>query len=354
MGLKMLHSADWHLDAPFLGLSQEQRQFLKNAQRKIPEKVTDLCRREGCDLMLLAGDLFDGEPSRETVQMLKKELERAGVPVLIAPGNHDYCAPGSPWVEESWPENVHIFTGKLESVPLPGLDCRIYGAGFQSMDCLGLLEGLHIQGTERYHIGVFHGDPIYKKSPYNPISVSQVKQSDLHYLALGHIHKAGAFRAGSTFCAWPGCPMGRGWDETGDKGVCIVTLRDQAQVKAVSLDLPRFLELEADVGSDALTALEAVLPAGGSRDFLRVTLTGCGEIDMQMLYRELAAYPHLELRDKTEPPVELWANSGEDTLEGVYFRMLRQSALEDPENEEIIRLAAEISRKILQGREVTL
>ena len=354
MGLKILHSADWHLDAPFLGFPREQREYLKDAQRKIPGKVADLCRREGCELMLLAGDLFDGEPSRETVELLKKELAHCGVTVFIAPGNHDYCAPGSPWVEESWPENVYIFTGRPESVPVPGLDCRIYGGAFQSMDCRGLLEGLQVQGKERYHIGVFHGDPIYKKSPYNPISVAQVKQSGLHYLALGHIHKAGAFRGGSTFCAWPGCPMGRGWDETGDKGVCIVTLTDQAQVKAVSLDLPRFLELEVDVGSDAQAALEAALPAGGSKDFFRVTLTGCGEIDAQALKRQLAGYPHLELRDKTEPPVDLWADTAEDTLEGVYFRLLRQSAREDPENAEIIQLAAEISRKILQGREVIL
>ena len=131
MGLKILHSADWHLDSPFLGFTGQQRDFLKAQQKKIPGKITELCLREDCDMMLLAGDLFDGEPSRETIEIVKKELARCGVPVLIAPGNHDFCESGSIWLAETWPENVFVFTGDLESVTIPGLQCRIYGAAFQ-------------------------------------------------------------------------------------------------------------------------------------------------------------------------------------------------------------------------------
>ena len=133
MGLKILHTADWHLDSPFRGFAPEQRELLRSAQEEIPGKITDLCLREDCDMMLLAGDIFDGTPSGEMVALVKRELERCGVPVLISPGNHDFCAPGSPWLEESWPENVFIFTGNLESVTIAGLDCRIYGAGYQRM-----------------------------------------------------------------------------------------------------------------------------------------------------------------------------------------------------------------------------
>ena len=88
MGLKILHSADWHLDSPFVGFTEQQRQFLKEAQLQIPGKIADLCRKEDCDMVLLAGDIFDGEARPETVVLLKRELKRCGVPVLIAPGNH--------------------------------------------------------------------------------------------------------------------------------------------------------------------------------------------------------------------------------------------------------------------------
>ena len=72
MGLKILHSADWHLDSPFTGFSPEQRALLKEEQGKLPGKIADLCRREDCDLVLLAGDIFDGQPSRETVEAVKR------------------------------------------------------------------------------------------------------------------------------------------------------------------------------------------------------------------------------------------------------------------------------------------
>ena len=137
MGLKILHSADWHLDSPFAGFSPEQRQFLREEQRALPGKIVDLCRRENCDLMLLAGDIFDGEASRETLEVLKEALERSCVPVMIAPGNHAFCAPGSPWLEETWPKNVYIFTGAMESICLPELSCRVYGAGYRSVDSNG-------------------------------------------------------------------------------------------------------------------------------------------------------------------------------------------------------------------------
>ena len=354
MGLKILHSADWHLDSPFAGFSEEQRRFLKEEQRKIPGKIADLCRREDCDLILLAGDIFDGEATRETLDILKEALASTGVPVMIAPGNHDFCAPGSPWLEERWPQNVFVFTGKPESVTIMGLDCRVYGAAFQSMDSPGLLEDFRAEGPETYCLGVFHGDPVQKDSPYNPITASQVRGSSLDYLALGHIHRAGAFRSGSTLCAWPGCPMGRGWDETGETGVCIVTLGEEPEIRAVSLDTLRFYDLEVEIGRDTLAAMEAVLPAAPSRNFYRVSLTGSGEVDLADLKAHFPGLPHLELRDKTQPPVDVWAVAEEDSLEGIYFGMLRKAMEQDPANADRIQRAAEISRKLLSGREVTL
>lgn len=354
MGLKILHSADWHLDSPFAGYTEAQRKLLKQEQRKIPGRIADLCRREECDMVLLAGDLFDGEASWETLAVLKKALGECGVPVLIAPGNHDYCAPGSPWLEESWPENVHIFTGGLESVTIQSLNCRVYGAGYQSMDCPGLLEGFRAEGEEKYRVAVLHGDPSLAKSPSCPITTAQVRDSGLHYLALGHIHKAGAFQAGRTLCAWPGCPMGRGWDETGEKGVCIVTLGAAPDIQAVSLDTLRFYELTVDVEEDAAAALDMALPGTPGNDFYRVFLTGSGEVDIPALKRRFSRFPNLELLDRTEAPVDIWAEADEDSLEGVYFHMLHKAMDAEPERADRIRLAAEISRKLLSGREVIL
>lgn len=350
MGLKILHTADWHMDTPFTSFSEEQRTFLRREQLKIPEKIAEVCRRENCDLVLLAGDVFDGTPSREAVDAVKRALADCAVPVFVSPGNHDFCEAGSPWREENWPENVKVFTGDLESVVIPELDCRIYGAGYQSMDCGPLLDGFRAQGTEKYQLAVLHGDPVTSRSPYCPITMGQVRDSGLQYLALGHIHKAGKFLAGSTICAWPGCPMGRGWDETGEKGVCITTVGEETTVQFVPLNGPEFYDLEADVSAGTEAVLDRILPAAGCSDFYRITLTGQGEADLDALQQRYSAVPNLLLRDRTEPEEDLWADVDADTFRGVYFRMLRAQAEEDPR----ATLAAEISRKILAGREVRL
>ena len=69
----------------------------------------------------------------------------------------------------------------------------------------------------------------------------------------------------------------------------------------------------------------------------------------------MAAFPTLELLDETVDPGELWDQAGEDSLRGAYFERLRQQAEKaDPETRKKILLAAEISRRLLDGREVQL
>lgn len=353
--MKILHAADLHLDTPFTGRDPEAVSYLKRALLSVPEKIAEICTAQGCELVLLSGDLFDGDATPESIHALKAALSAITVPTFISPGNHDFCAPSSPWLTESWPDNVHIFTKPvMESVSLPELDCRIYGAGYTGMDCPALLENFRAEGSETYHIAVLHGDPVQKNAPYCPISQAQVANSGLHYLALGHVHKAGSFTAGDTLCAWPGCPMGRGNDETGEKGLYIVTLEGSASMEFLPLDTPRFYDLEVEVLTTAEEALSSVLPAVGSDDFYRITLTGESEpFDAVALLR--TDFPHLELRDRTVPPADLWGCIEEDSLEGMYFRMLHDALADaDEETAEQITLAAKISRRILDGREVAL
>lgn len=356
MGLRILHTADWHMDAPLTSFSEERREVLRRAQLAIPEKTAQLCRQENCNLVLLAGDVFDGIPGREAVEAVKRGLAECGVPVFVSPGNHDFCGAGSPWLEETWPDNVTVFTGELTSVAVPGRNCRVYGAGYRSMDCAALLDGFHAQGEEAYQIGLLHSDPVTAGSPYCPITAGQVRGSGLSYLALGHIHKGDSFKNGNTLCAWPGCPMGTGFDEQGIKGVYIVDVQEEASCRFAALDVPRFYDLEVAAGEDPASALASVLPGSGSEDFYRVTLIGESETpDLEKLKDSFSVFPNLLLRDRTTAPVDIWAGAGEDSFEGVYFGMLKEALNSAScEEKEKILLAATLSRKILSGEEVAL
>ena len=349
--IKILHSADWHLDAPLLG-----KEELKKALASVPVKLANLCKEENCDLVLLSGDLFDGAPSADSVAALKKALVQMEVPVFITPGNHDFVTPGSIWLTEVWPENVTVFTeNQVKSLVLEGLDCTIYGAAFTSMDCPALLEGFRASHTTRYGIGIFHGDPTMVSSAYNPITQTQIRQSGLDYLALGHIHKAGSLLCGDTLCLWPGCPMGKDYGEPGEKGAYIITLDHSVSSKFVALDTPRFYDLTLTVKGSAQEVLEKILPPAGSMDYYRITLTGESEkLDIPLLLGAFSHIPHLELLDSTVAPVDVWKALGTDTLEGQFFGMLKEAMDATPDEKEVLLLAAELSRRILDGQEVVL
>ncbi len=353
--MKILHAADLHLDTPFQG--QEDAHYLRQKLLTIPQQLADLCQREQCHLVLLAGDLFDGPWTPESLDALRHCLEEMAVPVFIAPGNHDFCSPTAPYHTELWPGNVHIFTQpQIQAVHLPQLDTVIYGAGYDATDCPALLEDFRAQGDARYHIGLLHGDPTQKHSPYCPVTADQIAESNLDYLALGHIHKWGTFRSGQTLCAWPGCPMGRGFDETGDRGALVVTLSAIADARFVPLSGPRFHDLTIPCGTDPVAALNRSLPPLGSDDYYRISLTGEAEqINLPLLRQQFTRFPHLQLKDRTQPLLDVWGRADSDSLEGVYFGLLKEALnTAGAEDRETLELAARISRQLLEGREVSL
>ena len=347
--MKILHTADWHLDAPV-----ETDFDLRREMASLPGKIAALCKTEGCDLMIIAGDLFDGEPAPATVKEVMGVLEELAVPVVITPGNHDFCGQDSPYLREKWPENVHIFTRpEITDLVLSELDCRIYGAGYTSMDCPGLLKGFVAQGPEKWQIGVLHGE-VVAGSAYCPMTRAQIKESQLDYLALGHVHKGGSLQAGKTVCVWPGCPMGKGYDETGEKGVVITELGGRSAF--VPLETTRFYDEQVDADGDPAQALAAALPALPTRDRYRITLTGYSPaFEPEALANAFPHVPHLILRDETIPQVDIWSSAGEDSLEGEFFRILQENARSTSQSlQHRAELAARISRRILDGQEVVL
>ena len=356
--MKILHSADWHLDAPLTGKSEEQSRYLRAALLQIPRQIADLAVKESCDMMLLAGDLFDGKHTRESLNAVLSALSEVKIPVFITPGNHDFCQPDSPYITEEWPDHVHIFRKPvIESVFLPELGCTVYGAGYEAMDCPGLLKDFAVTDAPGLHIGILHSDPTQASSPYAPLTSQQVRQSGLQYLALGHIHKSGSFRAGDTLCAWPGCPMGRGYDEAGEKGVLLVDVGDTVTAQFRTLDTPRFYDEQLEAGLDPVDTAMTLLPPLPTKDCYRITFTGYSTpMDLAAVAAAFPHIPYLELRDKTLPETDLWSGLGEDTLEGLYFKLLHDGIenTESPTLQQQLLLAAKLSRRILDGQEVVL
>ena len=349
--LKILHAADLPLPSPFEALGAGKAAIRRKEQRELLSRLADLAAGEQVDLVLLAGDLLDSSNTYyETGEELIRALRNIPAPVFIAPGNHDWYSPRSPYARLRLPDNVHVFNdGTIRSVILPELNVRVYGAAFTAPESPALLEGFRCEKTEGMtDLLVLHGEVGGRDARYNPISEEQLSKSGVDYAALGHIHKAsGLLHTGNTWYSWPGCPEGRGFDETGEKTVSIVTLTgDDCELRTVSIAKRRYEIVKLDVtGADPLLAVHTQLPDDTVSDVYRIILTGETDAppDLKKLYDNLSdMFFELQLRDETKLRRGVWDSAGEDTLRGLFLQRLRRKydAARDDEERKRIEQAA--------------
>jgi len=85
--MRLLHTSDWHLGRSFHGAS------LLDEQAEALDRIVELAREGGVDLVVIAGDLYDRAiPPAEAVSLFTDTLARlrsAGIAVVAIAGNHD-------------------------------------------------------------------------------------------------------------------------------------------------------------------------------------------------------------------------------------------------------------------------
>lgn len=358
--IKILHAADFHLDSPHRGLSAEKAAARRGEQRSLLRHMFSVAKEESVDIILLAGDLLDSDNAYyETTELLLSLLGGCKANIFIAPGNHDFYGQSSPYKVQSWPDNVHIFTsGEITAVTLPELGVRVYGAAFTSPETGPSLTGFITEKDELINIMVLHA-PL-RGNRYNPLDTKDITASKLHYLALGHVHTySGILKSGRTFYAYPGCPEGRGFDETGEKGFLLGTVtKSKAELEFVPSHGRRYeiFTIKLNDESPHLSQIRSSIPAGNSGNILRLILTGEVEkVDINEIQTELEnEYFSVELEDRTTLPYSLWTGMGELTLRGIALKGLydlRENAPNDDLRDDA-ELAARYLLSAIDNREV--
>lgn len=333
--VRILHAADFHLDSAFGALGEEQARQRRQESRKLVERLVDFANEREVELLLLAGDLFDSDDIfAQTGENLALALSRLKGHAVIAPGNHDYYDAAGAYGRILWPENVHVFTeDKLAKFEFPQYDCTVWGAAFTEPGVPdgSVLDGFTAPADGRIHLLVLHGDLGGKNSPYRPVTEEQLAATGVDYAALGHQHAfSGVRRSGRTAYAYPGCIEGRGFDETGEKGVLWGTVSPgRAELRFVPFGLRRYEILTVDVSdSQPLAAVSAALPRDTERDIYRILLTGETEepVRPERLRQELAdRFYALEVRDQTRIRRDIWARCGDDSLRGLFLQRMRRA-----------------------------
>ncbi len=361
--IRVFHAADLHLDSPFQAMGRDKAARRRAEQRSMLARMTTLVREYEADIVLLAGDLFDADSHyAETGRLLEQALPAMGVPVFIAPGNHDWYGPRSPWARLDLGENVHVFTDEaITCVALPALHARIFGAAFTGPSRRPPLAGFAADKQPGVtDIMVLHGEAGAPGSPYGAISEADIARSGMDYIALGHQHTfSGLRKAGGTFYAWPGCPEGRGFDETGEKGVLFADVgQDSCEAKFIGLGGRRYENLSVDLTEswDHAGTIDAAVGRDAGRDVYRIVLTGAPEVppDLAALQSALEGrFFALDLRDETHLRRDVWDGREALSLRGLYLSRLwqRYEAAQTDEERANIELAARYGLRALENGE---
>ena len=304
--MRFIHAADLHLDSPLSGLrgrAGERADELVGATRRACEGLIDFAIQESVDLVVIAGDVFDGDwPDHGTGLFLVKMLARldaAGIPVAMIRGNHDAASVISRRIR--WPGNVREFSSRSpETWVLSDIGVAVHGQSFADRAIpQNLAAGYPEPVAGLFNIGVLHtsatGRPGHET--YAPCELRDLIGKGYDYWALGHVHTR------EVLCTEPhvvfsGNLQGRHVNEPGAKGFTLVTA-EGGRVRAVEpvfVDVVRWARLEIDVSAASSLddtcpligqALHAAVDGADGRTLaVRLVLTGASEA-----HRALAGEP---------------------------------------------------------------
>ncbi len=343
--VKILHTADLHLGAVNNAIGQKAA--LRRAEKLLClERIFELCKLKGVELLLIAGDLLDNNTVDSAITERFFELVKSSpeLQVVFVAGNHDPLSADSPFVNTAPPENLHILSTAPEIKEIPNLPVRILGCSFAGVRKTGTenFPILPVQ-DDKINIMVIHGDLGSDISgPYNTITNGFLQNSGCDYVALGHIHAfSGIEKAGGTYYAYPGCPDGGGFDELGKKGVIVAELsKDNIQPEFVTTST-RTYECEnvdvsaaansADAAEIVKRALSEKFGADYKNNLYKIILCGGLESGVQLNTSEIKArleecVYYAKVKDSTTLRVDLESLKNENSLKGKFVNIMLEKA----------------------------
>ncbi len=371
--MKLLHTGDLHLDSAFCGDGPLQADRRREAQRQLLIRIFDCAGSEACDMILMAGDVFDSKyVTPETGELFCRLCREASCPIVIAPGNHDPYIGGSFYRTADLPEHVYVFSApEVQRFDFDELHATVYGYAFCSAALTEspLNQGMPPQEDGRLRLLCAHADLGVPLSRYAPVTAGDICSYGIDYAALGHVHNPHMEKTsyGSTEIRYCGFPEGRSFDEEGDGGVLLVTVKkgEPVQVERRVLSQQRYFSKEVDVSScNEEQELWAILqrtasaydPAEGTH--LRLTLVGEIESDWVKDGKEIEKrfrgnLSSLTIKDLTSPPADTKALEQDITLRGEFYRtMYAGLSAEDPKERRLATLALQIGLAAIDNKQI--
>lgn len=233
--MKVLHTADLHLDRSFEGLKEIPKSVaekMQHANQKSLAAIVDIAIKNQVDIVIFAGDTF--HQSRTSIRTqayfidAMKRLDLAEIPVIITFGNHDYYVKERYWFD--FPKNVFLFQSEQ-------VETHYFMSKSQEKVAVTSFSYEHPWINENklsdfprkdpavdIHIGIYHGDTTTNgQQNYAPFSFSEMKAKGYDYWALGHIHQPQVVSA-DPLIVYSGTPQGHSKKERAVQGVSLVSV----------------------------------------------------------------------------------------------------------------------------------
>lgn len=322
--MKFIHIADVHLGAqPDAGplYSDRRPQELWDTF----EYVLRVCEEERVDMLLIAGDLFHGQPllrELKEVDHLFSGLSHTRV-VLIA-GNHDYIRRDSYYRTFQWSENVFPLFGETpEYLDFPELQTAVYGLSYHSREIREpVYDSIAAGGVEPFEILLAHGGD----EKHIPIDAGALSMSGFSYVALGHIHKPQAVEKNRIIYAGALEPVDR--NDTGPHGyirgeITKRGVRTQWIPCACREYIHRDIKVDRnDTEGSVREKIRKIINENSNENIYKLTIEGKRDTDITFDTKRLASLGNiLEVLDKTSPAYDISClyEENRDNLLGRYI-----------------------------------
>jgi exonuclease SbcD len=255
--MKIVHAADLHLDSPLRGLTSYEGapvEDVRSATRRAFGALIDLCLQEEAKLLLIAGDLYDGDFRDYSTALFFTEqvarLRDGGTQVIWLRGNHDAANRITRHLRTA--EHVHELSHESpQTLLFEQLGVALHGQGYATRDVHeNLVRTYPEPRADLLNIGLLHTalDGREGHAPYAPCTAVDLKAKGYDYWALGHVH-AREVLSDQPWIVFPGNLQGRHIQETGPKGATLIEVNSGrvTRVTARTLDRVRWELTEVDV-----------------------------------------------------------------------------------------------------------
>ena len=365
--IRILHTADIHLDAPFHFLGEKGADHRRQI-RETFTKIVRLAAEERYDLLLIAGDLFnDNHPARDTQHFVTSTLGSLACPVCLLPGNHDYLDRHSVYRKLALPQNVHLLAKRPTYLRFPDLDLTVAGNPIPSRhDNTPQLKGIVRDGNTRWFVALAHGN-MQVPGPFEvtsrPIEPESIAATGANYVALGDWHSFADYSQGGVKAYYSGAPEPTAFNQRKTGSVASVNLSDRGiNIEPVQVGTIEAKVTEIDVsGLSEPEVIAAIQANAGSNRMLNLSLNGLKSaanlLDLEAIYEATAGdFYYLNIIDRAQLSLESIDSNEfpEAFVIGQYVRLLADR-IEGAADERECRIAEEslqLGVALLQGQKV--